>query len=91
MTVNVGTGVSATGGDNPKIVTNTDGLFVSCAGAAQVQLRVDREQPALVLDSEGTKTRLVQGGNAIVGPYRVTLIEQTGSGGRQLSFELALV
>jgi hypothetical protein len=88
--IHVGTGASTTQGDNPHILRNSDGLFVSCAGAAPVQLRVDREQPALVLTFDGINTRLVQGNSAVAGPYGVTLTEQSGSGGRQVNFELAL-
>lgn len=80
---------TTTGGDNPRIA-GKDGLFVSCAGGPQVQLRGDRDTPALAVVFGGKQTRLKQGDTADVGPYRFALLEQSGNGGRQLRFRLTL-
>jgi hypothetical protein len=88
FTLHLGTGAATTSGDHPQITHNKDGLFVSCANGPLVQLRGDRETPALAVGFEGKQTRLTQGDAAVVGPYRFTLLEQSGSGGRQLRFEL---
>ena len=89
FTLHLGTGAATTSGDNPRIASK-DGLFVSCAGGPQVQLRGDRDTPALAVDFGGRQTRLKQGDTADVGPYRFALLEQSGNGGRQLRFELTL-
>ncbi|MDT7802977.1 MAG: hypothetical protein QOI78_6410 [Actinomycetota bacterium] len=88
FTLNLGTGAATTTGDKPQITHTTDGLFVSCADGPLLQLRGDRETPALAVDYAGKQIRLTQGGAAVIGPYRFTLLEQSGNGGRQLGFEL---
>ncbi|MFG1642684.1 hypothetical protein ACGFMK_20530 [Amycolatopsis sp. NPDC049252] len=88
FTLNLGTGAATTTGDKPQITHTADGLFVGCAGGPLLQLRGDRETPALAVDFAGKQIRLTQGNAAVVGPYRFTLLEQSGSGGRQLGFEL---
>ncbi|MFJ1764834.1 hypothetical protein ACIOD2_31225 [Amycolatopsis sp. NPDC088138] len=88
FTLNLGTGAATTTGDQPQITHTKDGLFVGCAGGQLLQLRGDRDTPALAVDFAGKQTRLTQGNAAVVGPYRFTLLEQSGNGGRQLGFEL---
>lgn len=89
FTLNLGTGAATTTGDQPQITHTQGGLFVACAGGPLLQLRGDRDTPALAVGFDGKQTRLTQGNAAVVGPYRFTLLEQSGNGGRQLGFELA--